>query len=161
MLKYFILITSLMLTSFGNKTKPEVNKMTDYQQHLKEMGILTGEVYKAEKESDHYIMAGPSALYKSHTLFLYGAEFTLGVTEKESVIRYIATEDKKFITNEGFHVGMSYKDIKSRLKKEAIKLPGWAWYIPLESGWNLAFPLGGDGEKLQDNASVAWIYMDS
>ncbi|MCJ7524621.1 MAG: hypothetical protein MUP71_05275 [Candidatus Aminicenantes bacterium] len=70
-----------------------------------------------------------------------GILFDYGVNEK-GVVEFIATEDVKFRTQNGYAVKTSYGEISEVLKVTTKCEPGWAYYIQLDEGWSIGFVIG-------------------
>ena len=73
---------------------------------------------------------------------------------------YLATNDKKFQTPEGYKVGTEFSELPNYIQKEFIKEPGWGYYYKLSSGWNLGFC---EGSSCTDSypkkiSKVKWIF---
>jgi hypothetical protein len=101
-----------------------------------------------------------SAQFAPYTDIVYaGADFQLVINQENDTI-YLATNDVKFVTPEGYKVGEKWK-ILAKLDKENIgRMSGWGYYIKLESGWQLGFCEGQsctDTEPTSES-QVKWIF---
>jgi len=67
-----------------------------------------------------------------------GVPFIVCVDHQKIV--FIRPEDtKSFKTPEGVAVGDNFMGVLSRFFHPLVMRPGWAYFIPLPSGWNVAF----------------------
>jgi hypothetical protein len=86
-------------------------------------------------------------------------DFDLVVSETNDTI-YLATNDKRFVTSEGFTVGTTFGQLADNLKNELSKENGWGYYVKLNSGWTLGFCEGSsctDNHPI-DSSEVKWIF---
>lgn len=69
------------------------------------------------------------------------------------------TKDFRFLTSEGFKVGTTWQELPSHLQKSIYKIPGWGYYINLNSGWTLVFCEGSSCTDTPpvNSSKVAWI----
>jgi hypothetical protein len=78
------------------------------------------------------------------------------VLSKDETVSYVITFDPFFETNDGFHVGMPFKQLRDKLEGSGQFEPGFGYSIKLKSGWNAFFSndkilLEG---KVQDTAKI-------
>jgi hypothetical protein len=67
--------------------------------------------------------------------------------------------DKSFISSEGIKIGMHYNDIKKSTKNSLILERGWAYTLPLNSGWCAAFEISNyDLPTISNDSTVKWMY---
>src|ERR1700677_2412847 len=67
----------------------------------------------------------------------------------------------QFKTSEGIVVGSTLTQVIAIAKTSPIKRMGWAYYLPLPSGWNAAFIASGDDptiERLPGNTHVSLLF---
>lgn len=88
-----------------------------------------------------------------------GCEFDLVKNNNNDTI-YLATNDKKFQTPEGYNVGTKLSDLPKDTQHYLTKEPGWGYYYILPSGWTLGFC---EGNSCTDNfpkvdSKVKWIF---
>ena len=81
-------------------------------------------------------------------------------TDRNGLIVYVSTIDTSFSTPEGIHIGDAALKVKP-ISKDSLRLdPGWAFYFPLHSEWNSAFPFTEVDENgnLLPEARVYFIF---
>jgi len=86
--------------------------------------------------------------------------YTLAV-DGAGAVTYISTADKGFTSPEGATVGDTYQTVKKLGTSALVCERGWAFYLPLPSGWNAAFVQGytmTEGD-LSDGAKVKWFFV--
>jgi hypothetical protein len=64
-----------------------------------------------------------------------GIEYELALDPKDR-ITWISTSDPEFKTPEGVAAGDSLQSVIDRTGAKLVGEPGWAYYVPLASGWN-------------------------
>ncbi len=87
-----------------------------------------------------YCIISPADMDKIYEIKVDSVEFEVAIDEK-SRIKYIQTYNETFITDDGIKVGMTYEQVQ-KISKDIRTLIGWAYCIPLPSGWNAAFTVG-------------------
>ena len=97
-------------------------------------------------ESSIWILISSSQFSKAYLVIYDEIYYTIAVNDINKV-SFISTEDELFISPESLKIGGSFADVKALTKNKVIKETGWAYYIPLESGWNAAFV---EGEAMTD-----------
>ena len=92
------------------------------------------------------------------TIKIHGCEFDL-VTRDDDTI-YLATNDRKFQTIEGYKVGTKFSELPKDAQAELIEEPGWGYYFKLPSGWTLGFCEGNSctDNYPQNSSKVKWIF---
>ena len=75
-------------------------------------------------------------------------DIAVSVAGQFQKVVFIATDDKAFVTPEELKINDSLANVRSVTDNEILTEPGWAFYIPLDSGWNAAFT---EGESMTDN----------
>lgn len=92
------------------------------------------------------------------TIKIDGCNFDL-VTKGNDTI-YLATNDKKFQTPEGYKIGTKFSELPKDTQSDLIKEPGWGYYYKLPSGWTLGFCEGNSctDQYPQDSSKVKWIF---
>lgn len=75
-------------------------------------------------------------------------------------MKFITTNDKKFITSDSVRMGMKYIDVELKSGNDLIKEPGFAFYFPLKSGWFAAFDLDvkADRQTITKDSTVSFIF---
>jgi hypothetical protein len=87
-----------------------------------------------------------------------GCSFDLVTSDNDTI--YLATNDKKFQTPEGYKVGTKFSELPKDIQGELTKEPGWGYYYKLPSGWTLGFC---EGNSCTDNfpknsSKVKWVF---
>ena len=92
------------------------------------------------------------------TIKIDGCDFELVTNDNDTI--YLATNDEKFQTPEGYKVGTSFTKLPKEIQNELTKEPGWGYYYKLSSGWTLGFCEGNScTDKYPENGSkVKWIF---
>lgn len=69
------------------------------------------------------------------------------------------TFDTNFITEDGYKIGMYWKDISPSHQKSLYKLSGWGYYVEVGSNWLLCFCEGKSCTDTAptDNSQIKWI----
>lgn len=108
---------------------------------------------------DELMMTRSGTWARSYLFVESGITYTLAIDQDNSV-SCVSVSDSAFLTSEGIHVGMRALDILSDTTRHVLTELGWAYYIPLTSGWNAAFTQGPtmtEGDLLP-SARVAWLF---
>lgn len=107
---------------------------------------------------DSSILVSSGQFSSYQTIFLNNVEFQLVGSKSDT--QYLSTRSDRFLTPEGYNVGMSLSEVDKVLQRDIVKEPGWGYYIQLKSGWNLAFCEGNSctDHKPQDSSTVDWIF---
>lgn len=109
-------------------------------------------------ESEVNLLISPSQIAKCYKTNINGIEYIISKNE-EQTSRLIFTYDKKFATSEGVSVGMKYSEIKNYSDSNLILISGWAYVLPLKSGWNASFEISQyDDNIMSADSVVKWIY---
>jgi hypothetical protein len=75
-------------------------------------------------------------VWPAHFAVVNGIKYTIGVDEKHRV-KFVSTNDRAFVSPEGFHIGDSSATVVKSYTSEAISVElGWGKYIQLQSGWS-------------------------
>jgi hypothetical protein len=105
------------------------------------------------------IMISSGQFSPSEKIIFDNCEFDLVVNQQMDTI-YLQTTDSSFITPEGYNVGTKWKSISNVYQSKLGRMPGWGYYITLDSGWQLGFCEGQtctDSEPT-DESVVTWIF---
>jgi len=94
---------------------------------------------------------------------LFGIKFFLATNDGERIC-YISTQDPKFKTPEGIHVGDTLKDVLGAGGSMPIEETSWAYYSELPSGWCAQYPgipgLGKfDGGPPESDSKVVKLFL--
>ena len=71
------------------------------------------------------------------TIKIDGCNFDLVQQGNDTI--YLATNDKKFQTSEGYTVGTKFSELPNDIQSGLTKELGWGYYYKLPSGWTLGF----------------------
>jgi len=106
-------------------------------------------------------MTGASRSATLYDTCFQSIAFAVGVDGKNRIV-WISTTDETFRTPEGLAVGDSLESVLGIEGRRIVTESGWAWYVPLASGWNAeigkvvvadgssSLVLGGQGDIPQD-----------
>lgn len=75
-------------------------------------------------------------------------------------VSYIMTTDTNFSTAEGIRINTTLIELKKLQEVKIFKMPGWAYYAVLNSGWGVAFSVDKTmtGRELLDSDRIQWIF---
>ncbi|MBS1755511.1 MAG: hypothetical protein JST34_15835 [Bacteroidetes bacterium] len=92
------------------------------------------------------------------TIKIDGCDFDLVANETDTT--YLATNDKKFQTPEGYKVGTKFSELPKNIQGDLTKEPGWGYYYKLPSGWTLGFCEGNSctDNRPNNSSKVKWIF---
>lgn len=120
---------------------------------------LKEEAKSQEPISHQMLLTSSSKFENSEKVNISGFEFTIVMNESSDTSHW-STIDNRFKTPEGFGVGTTWKEIPEELKIKLEEMPGWAYYIELDSKWKLAFCEGASCTELKprNESTVNWIF---
>lgn len=105
-----------------------------------------------------FIMISPAQLEVGYTTVIEGIKFTI-CKDKNNLVKYIETKDNVFITEDSIKIGMSLTEVKKLTNNELRLERGWAFVMPLPSGWNVAFEFSKDDfNKISPDSTIKWIF---
>lgn len=93
---------------------------------------------KIIKRPDTLLNTSSGSMSPYHTVLINNIPFKL-VTSSDADTIFLSTDDPRFTVHERFKIGQPWKEIDSKTRENLIIEPGWGYYIPLKSGWNLLF----------------------
>jgi hypothetical protein len=97
-------------------------------------------------KTNEIVMAQSGQSWPSYQVAVRGVHYKIGVEGQR--VRYVATSDNAFRTAEGVSLESSLADVQVAASANGKAEPGWAYIVPLRSGWNAAFesmePAAGD-----------------
>lgn len=104
-------------------------------------------------------MVNSSTISQATAIDFKGYRFEIA-WNSEGKVNYVATYDTNFVTPDNVKVSTTLSEIKKLQNVEIGTLPGWGYFINLESGWNVAFCVDKTctGREIGDTDSVKWIY---
>ena len=102
------------------------------------------------------VSSGQMSPYKS--IKIGGFDFDLVMSNNDTT--YLATNDNKFQTPEGYKVGTKFSDLPKDIQDHLTKEPGWGFYYKLASGWILGFCEGSSCTDMvpTNSSKVKWIF---
>lgn len=166
-MRYLILILSLYLAvgctniAFGKlqqtiADKPKID--TIRVNELPSIGDFLSDSIRLTSNNRRQLVSS-SQISPSTTVYSKGLVFNIAWNEKRKV-NYIVTYDSNFTTKEKIKLNMALRDIKNIQKVEILKMPGWGYYIELESGWNAGFCVDKTctGRELVEEDRVKYIF---
>lgn len=104
-------------------------------------------------------LIGCGSISEMYSISRNGVQFLASLDDR-SLVSYIETRSPDFITPEGVRVGLMFHDLPAERQLQLRKEPGWAFVVPLASGWNAAFTQGdtmSEGQLAAD-ATVEWLF---
>lgn len=97
-------------------------------------------------------MTSSASILKCFKVELNEVEYLVCINS-ENRITYIETRDPKFSTGDGISIGTPLHKVLKVAKSDLRTEVGWATYLQLNSGWNVAFGLEHDS-----SVTVQWIF---
>jgi hypothetical protein len=112
------------------------------------------------KPTGEFVMTSPSQSRPGYSVSISGVDYTL--CAESGRIVYISTLSRLFQTPEGVRVGDPFGQVREHARAEVRAISGWAFVVPLRSGWGAAFVQGETAteEPLRDEAPVRWLFRD-
>lgn len=100
--------------------------------------------------------AGQSKPYLE-TMF-NNTKFSLVVNGNDTL--YLSTNEKTFLTPEGYKVGMKLSEMPASIQKNLKKEAGWGYHYTLPSGWGLGFCEGSTCTATYPSPTsfIKWIF---
>jgi hypothetical protein len=141
-LSSYFLIMCFLTSAFAGESFDIGSKMPE---NAKDTGVL--------------LMTSPSQFRKAYEIEIDRIKFTICPDERGQ-IAHIVTKSLDFRTAEGIKIGDTYKTVQKITDRSSAKWRGWAFVVPLNSGWKAAFIQGEtmtEGE-LQENSKVIFIF---
>ena len=88
--------------------------------------------------SPNLYMIAAAQISPAEEITVDGLRYTMAFDDGGRVV-FIATFDPEFVTSEGLRVESTYQEVEKAARSIAVREPGWAFVVPLPSGWNAAF----------------------
>jgi hypothetical protein len=129
---------------------------------LPEIGIILDKSIRMRFNSNRkLILVNSAQSYPSVSIVCSGKNFELAWNDEGKLI-FISTTDSSFVTDDGFRMGSTLKEIKGKQKVDIIKERGWGYSVKLKSGWSTYFCVDSTctGRELTDADKVNWIYKN-
>jgi len=147
------------LSQNGKKKAARQPEIKSVRIALKEEPRLGSRLAGGVRSSSILLPISPSRMYPSYEVSYDDIEYTICVNGNR-IINYISTETPDFRTPEGIAVGNTLEKVLEVSQAKLVKEKGWAFVVPLKSGWKAAFIQGAsmtEGE-LAPNAPVIWLF---
>jgi len=149
---FYSLTVILIITLSCNSSKKNKNS-EDYHYSKREIRKLL-----KDTTIQHNTLVSSGQFYPYRTIQIDDSKFDLVLKGIDTI--YLATNDKSFITPEGFKVGMKLSELPASLTANLIKEQGWGYFIRLPSKWALGFC---EGSSCTDNyptnsSKVKWVF---
>jgi len=104
------------------------------------------------------LMVSPSQFEDCYQVKINNINYLISI-DGNNRIKSIFTYDKKFISPDSIKIGMKLSDVIRLSKDKPYLINGWAYVIPLNSGWNAAFEISNyDSNTLSPDSIVKWMY---
>lgn len=106
------------------------------------------------------LMSSSAQLDPAYLLVVQSVEYSIGLRERDNRVVYISTIDPGFKTPEGLTTSSSLTDAMRVASDELRMEPGWAYYLPLKSGWSAGFFVGKSGTESApgEDDTVTWFF---
>ena len=114
--------------------------------------------FPQDTSASRYILVSSGSIQPVSTIYLNKIKFDLVLKGTDTV--YLATNDEKFITPEGYRVGTKFSELPESWKINLIQERGWGYYKTLPSKWIIGFCEGSSctDSYPKSNSKVAWIF---
>ena len=111
-------------------------------------------------DSTQYALISAAQLDPSYQVKVGEFEYNVATYPDSKLIRYIEIKDKGFVSEEGAHTGMTLSEISKLTTENLIEERGWAYYVPLPSGWFAAFCVGQGctSGAVVNSSVVSWLF---
>ena len=123
---------------------------------------LGGGLPAGAKDLNEEIMTTSSQTRKHYHWESKGVVWSLGVSDAGRVV-YVATKSRKFRTPERISAGTTYAELRTRTRRPVLKIPGFAYFVTLPSGWRAALVRDKEmtSRPLADSTPVSFLYQTS
>ena len=147
-MKYYLIISSLVclgifLSCSASETESENSTMI--LQKLPQINDL----FHPRGVSDFSLLISSAQFSRAYSVNCNNIHYYIAVNAvgQFKKVVYISTDDKSFVTPEKLKINDFLSDVRNVSDNEILTENGWAFVIPLESGWNAAFV---EGESMTD-----------
>ncbi len=103
------------------------------------------------------IFVTPAELRDGFAIKYNGIKYDICI-DKDSILTYIETRDKLFLTEDGVSIGTKYSEALKSVKSKPHVRRGFGCIMPLKSGWNTGFLLQRDTNNIVKDSTVCWIF---
>ncbi|MBK7230633.1 MAG: hypothetical protein IPH97_17595 [Ignavibacteriales bacterium] len=130
-----ILLLEIFLSCSTSETGTKNNPMI-----LDELPNLNN-LFHPRGVPDFSLLISSSELSNAYSVNCKNINYYVAVNDFKKVI-YISTDDESFVTSEKLNINSTLSDVRNITDNDISIEKGWAFFIPLESGWNAAFVKG-------------------
>ena len=105
------------------------------------------------------LLTSPAQTRPQYSVTRNGVRFSICPNESQRIV-HISTSDPAFNTAEGIHVGTPLNEVRGVAHTTEIAWSGWAYVLPLPSGWNAAFVEGPTmtDAPLKEDSPVVFLF---
>lgn len=111
-----------------------------------------------KKHSFSLSMTGSANIEKCYKVSVDSILYRICVNSN-NLISYIETSDSTFQTKEGIKTGMTLSAIRKYNKSDLYLETGWAYILPLPSGWCAAFDYKTESIKSESEMKIKWLFL--
>jgi hypothetical protein len=106
-----------------------------------------------------YVVTAPDQTRREYSVTRDGVLFTVCPAEDGTIV-FVSTTDVAFETPEGVRIGTPLTQVRAGAGRFELAWPGWAYVIPLPSGWNAAFVNGPSITEgpLREDSPVVFLF---
>lgn len=156
-----ILLSLLLLVNCIDKKIPKilVSRKTISSSDLPKIGSIFDHKKFRQSRSKYpmYILINANEFALDKFVVINNVSLSVGIDPDRDTVFFVSTTDEKFITQDSVYVGMSFKDARIKTIDTIFNEPGWAWILPLKSGWNAAFHF--EYQEVPDTARVWFLFQ--
>ena len=161
-----IILCLISMLGFSNKPFIIVNSSPNFKPQydtirLEELPSIGDHLDESIRltSNNRNILINSSQISPSTTVYVKGIVFKIA-WDRDSKINFISTTDSTFYTNENIRINMPLKEIENIQNVEITKMPGWGYYISLESGWFAGFCVDKTctGRELTNEVVVSYFF---
>jgi hypothetical protein len=147
-MKYYLIISSLLCLGIFISCSTSETESKNSAIILAELPKIN-DLFHPRGVSDFLLLISPSQFSRAYSVNCKNIHYDIAVKADNHFkkVVYISTDDKSFVTPEKLKINDSLSDVRSVSENEILTYRGWAFVIPLESGWNAAFV---EGESMTD-----------
>ncbi len=147
----FYFIVFIVTVSCNNSKKARNND--DYKYSKQEIRALLQDTTLPRN-----ILVSSGSIQPVNKIYLNNIKFDLVLKGTDTI--YLTTNDKNFITPEGFSVGAKFSELPDSLKANVIQERGWGYYVKLSSKWALGFCEGSSctDSYPKSSSKAKWIF---
>lgn len=144
----------MVLFLFGCSPKSKKNNNVEGS-----ISVIKNDTVIEEEKIGKMFMTTSSNLEPSKDIKLYDCDFTIVLNDSGDTTHW-STNDNNFNTPEGFKVGTNWNKLPIELRNLVEKMPGWGYYIRLNSGWQLGFCEGPSCTDMEpkEGSLIKWIF---